>query len=190
MTTGIILSLAIALILVICCICVYNKLVKLRVLMDESWSIVDVFLKKRYDLVPNLVEIVKGYATHERETFEKVILARSRAMGAKDMANRATSENALGSMLERLVAVSESYPALRANENFMHLQQALSNLEHELEKARRYYNGTVRENNIAVETFPKNLIAKMFRFAKGEFYEAGREERETPQVSFNEEKTS
>ena len=172
--------------LIIWGISVYNRLVKLKNLRTEGWSTIDVFLKKRYDLVPSLVETVKGYAAHEKETFENVALARSRAMGAKDMASRAESENALGNVLGQLIVVAEKYPELRANENFMYLQKELSRLEDELARTRRYYNGTVRENNIAIETFPSNLVANMFRFTKGEFYEAGESERVVPQTSMNE----
>ena len=171
--------------LIIWVIGVYNKLVKLKNLRTEGWSTIDVFLKKRYDLVPSLVETVKGYAAHEKETFERVIRARSRAMGAKDMASRAESEDALGSTLGRLMVVSENYPELKANENFMYLQKELSRLEDELARARRYYNGTVRENNIAIETFPSNIVANMFRFAKGDFFEVGMGEGAVPQMTFN-----
>jgi len=171
--------------IVIWIISVYNRLVKLKNLRTEGWSTIDVFLKKRYDLVPNLVETVKGYASHEKETFESVIRARSRAMGAKDMASRAESEDALGNTLGRLMVVSESYPELKANENFMYLQKELSRLEDELARARRYYNGTVRENNIAIETFPSNIVANMFRFAKGDFFEVGMGEGAVPQMTFN-----
>ena len=166
-------------------IVIYNKLVKLKTLMEEAWSIVDVFLNKRYDLIPNLVETVKGYATHENETLESVILARNQAMGAKDVANKVESEATLGSVLGRLMVVSEKYPELHANENFMHLQGELSNLEQEIERARRYYNGTVRENNICIKSFPSNIIAGRFNFTKGTFFEIKeKEKREVPKVSF------
>ena len=163
---------------------VYNSLIRLKTLMEEAWSIVDVFLNKRYDLIPNLVESVKGYATHENETLENVILARNQARGTKDIADKIESEGPLGSMLGRLMVVSEAYPQLRANENFMHLQGELANLEDEIEKARRYYNGTVRENNIKVKSFPSNIIASMFNFAEGTFFEIKGEAREAPKVTF------
>ena len=169
--------------LIIWGISVYNRLVKLKNLRTEGWSTIDVFLKKRYDLVPNLVSSVKGYAAHEKETFERVTLARSSAMGAKDMKSRMDSENALGNVLGRLMVVAEKYPDLKANENFMYLQQGLSKLENELEKARRYYNGTVRELNIAIQTFPANIIANMFRFTEGVFFESAENEKDVPQVS-------
>ena len=164
---------------------VYNKFIKLKTLMEEAWSVIDVFLKKRYDLIPNLVESVKGYATHEKETLEAVILARSNAMGAKDVTSKAASEGELGSVLGRLMAITEKYPELRANENFMYLQNELSGLEKEIERARRYYNGTVRENNIAIKVFPASIIAGMFKFVAGVFFEiVNKDEREAPTVSF------
>ena len=183
----IIILLVIILIPVIWGIGVYNKFVKLKTLMEEAWSIVDVFLNKRYDLIPNLVETVKGYATHESETLENVILARNQAMGAKNMENKAASEANLGSVLGRLMVVSEKYPELRANENFMYLQGELTNLEQEIGRARRYYNGTVRENNIYVKSFPSNMIAGMFNFTEGTFFEIEERKRETPIVSFKKE---
>ena len=185
MTTQSIIISAIVLIIVIWIIIIYNKLVRLKNLRTEGWSTIDVFLKKRYDLVPNLVESVKGYSAYEKETLENIILARSRAMDAKDMASKAASEDALGNTLSRFMVVAEKYPELRANENFMYLQKELSRLENELARARRYYNGTVRNNNIAIEAFPSNLIANMFRFAKGDFFEAGEAEREVTQISMD-----
>ena len=165
-------------------IATYNKLVKQKTLMEEGWSIIDVFLKKRYDLVPNLVESVKGYATHEKDTFEKVMLARSQAMNAKNREEQNEFENVLGGQLGRLMAVTENYPQLRANENFMHLQRELVGLEGEIEKSRRYYNGSVRNYNISLRSFPQNLIAGMFNFEAGVFFEVKNTERETPKVSF------
>jgi Uncharacterized conserved protein len=187
MLIALIVLLAIILLIVLWTIGVYNKLVKLKVLMKEAWSIVDVFLNKRYDLIPNLVETVRGYAEHESETFENVILARSQAMGAKNIGDKIESEGMLGSVLGRLMAISESYPQLRANENFMHLQAELASLEDEIEKARRYYNGTVRENNIYVNSFPSNIIAGVFNFPEGTFFEGEERKREAPKVSFKKE---
>ena len=165
-------------------IVMYNKLVKLKTLMEEGWSIIDVFLKKRYDLIPNLVESVKGYATHERDTLEKVMLARSQAMNATNREEKNEFENSLGGQLGRLMAVTENYPQLRANENFMHLQRELAGLEGEIEKSRRYYNGSVREYNISLKSFPSNIIAGMFNFEAGVFFEIKNTEREAPKVSF------
>jgi len=174
---------AVALILIVWAIVVYNKLVKKKILVEEAWSIIDVFLKKRYDLVPNLVASVKGYAAHEKETLENVALARSAAMNAKDLASRIDSENALGNVLGQLIVVAEKYPDLRASENFMYLQKELSKLENELERARRYYNGTVREMNIAIQMFPSNIIASIFRFKKCVFFKTSNDESEVPQIS-------
>ena len=176
--------LGILIILMIWIIGAYNKLVKLKTLMEESWSIVDVFLNKRYDLIPNLVETVKGYAAHESETLENVILARNQSLGARNVAEKVESESMLTNALSRLMVVSENYPQLRANENFMHLQGELSSLETEIERARRYYNGSVRENNIGVRTFPMNMIAGMFNFGEGKFFEIEQAKREAPKVSF------
>ena len=185
MSIEIIISLAIILLLVVWGVSVHNKFVKLKVLMDEGWSIVDVFLTKRSDSIGNLVESIKGYATHEQETLESVIRARSQAMKAKDVESRIESEENLGTALGRLMVVTENYPELRANENFMFLQQEITELEDEIEKARRYYNGTVRENNIAIKVFPASFIAGMFRFTDGKFYETReKRQRESPQVSF------
>ena len=169
---------------VICIISAYNKLVKLKTLMEEAWSIVDVFLNKRYDLIPNLVETVKGFAAHENETLESVILARNQSLGARNVAEKVESESVLSNALGRLMVVTEQYPQLLANENFMHLQNELSGLESEIERARRYYNGSVRENNIGVRTFPKNIIAGMFNFEEGKFFEVAQTKREAPKVSF------
>ena len=186
MSIASIVLLSISIVVLIWGIDAYNKLVKRKTLMDEAWSIVDVFLKKRYDLIPNLVESVKGYATHEKETLEAVINARNKAMGATNMSSRLDSENVLEGYLGRLMAISENYPVLRTNENFMHLQRELAKLEDEVERSRRYFNGTVRENNIGVKVFPVSIIAGMFNFKEGVFYEIrDKKERDAPQVSFN-----
>ena len=181
-----IILLAVIIIFFLWGISTYNKFVKLKTLMEEAWSVIDVFLKKRYDLIPNLVESVKGYATHERETLEAVILARSNAMGAKDLASKAQCEGELGGVLGRLMAITEKYPELRANENFMSLQNEITKLEGEIERARRYYNGTVRENNIAIKIFPASIIANMFKFVAGVFFEiVNKQEKEVPTVNFS-----
>jgi LemA protein len=164
---------------------VYNGLVRLKNLMAEGWSMIDVFLKKRHDLIPNLMETVKGYAQHEKSTLEAVMLARSGAMNAKDLDSRMANENALSGALGRLMVVAESYPELKANQNFMQMQQTLSAIEEELATSRRYYNGTVRENNIKIESFPSNIVAGWFHFEKGKFFEVDKVEREAPKVSFN-----
>ena len=165
-------------------IVVYNKLVKYKNLMQEAWSAIDVFLKKRHDLVPNLVETVKGYAAHEKTMFEDITRYRSEAIQAKNPQAQVALENHLGKALANLFVVVENYPDLKANVNFLRLQQQLTDLEHDLEASRRYYNGTVRMNNIYVEKFPSNIIAGMFNFPKGVFFAAGSSEKEVPQASF------
>jgi LemA protein len=164
---------------------IYNNLVKLKNLVKEAWSSADVMLKKRHDLIPNLVETVKGYATHERETLDSVTQARARAMGAKSVEEKEVAEKNLSQAMVNLNAVAEQYPDLKANTNFQQLQLDLSNLEGDIEKARRYYNGTVRENNTLVESFPSNIVAGMFHFEKSPFFELTNvAEREVPQVKF------
>src|SRR3989344_3131535 len=155
----------------------YNSLVRLRNRAREAWSDIDVQLKRRYDLIPNLVETVKGYMAHESGVFEKVTEARTRAMGASGK-EKAGAENMLSGALKSLFAVSENYPQLRATENFKQLQDELSDTENKIQAARRFYNTNVRDLNIKIETFPTNLIAKIFGFTKMEFFgdlnEAGR----------------
>lgn len=164
---------------------IYNKLVRLRTMVQEAWSGINVQLKKRHDLIPNLVETVKGYATHERETFDSVTRARAGAMQANDLKSQEAAENNLNSALIRLLAVAEQYPELKANQNFIQLQDQLSLIESDIEKSRRYYNGTVRENNILIDTFPSNIIAGMFGFGKSIFFELENEsEKIVPQVQF------
>jgi len=165
-------------------ISVSNRLVRLRNQMQEAWSGIDVYLKKRHDLVPNLVSAVKGYAAHEKQTFEEVVRFRSQAMQTRDQGVRMECEAGLGQALGRLMAISESYPELKANANFIELQRQLAGLEEELSLSRRYYNGTVRELNIVIESFPSNIVAGMFNFAKGVFFEIKTSEKEVPKVTF------
>lgn len=170
-------------------ISVYNKLVRMRTMMQEGFSGIDVQLKKRYDLIPNLVNTVKGYARHEQDTFERVMQARAKAMsgtsGNSDINTVAASQNELTGAIGRLFAVAENYPELKADSNFRQLQNELSAIEGDIEKSRRYYNATVRDNNIAVESFPANIIANMSGFTKGQFFELDNTtERATPTVSF------
>jgi len=166
-------------------ISIYNKLVGLKNRMKEAWSGIDVFLKKRHDLIPNIVSTVKGYAAHEQQTFEEIARYRSDAMQAKEQRERIALETGLGQALGRLIAVAESYPELKANVNFLELQKQLATIEEELSLSRRYYNGTVRENNIYIEKFPSNIIAGMFRFEKGTFFEiVNTSEKDVPNVSF------
>lgn len=164
-------------------IIIYNKLVKNKNRMQEAWSIIDVFLKKRYDLVPNLVDTVKTYASHEKNTLEKVTYYRSEAMHSTEIQARTQSENGLGNALSALLIVAENYPELKANNNFLQLQHQLVDLENDLEKARRYYNGTVRENNIYQESFPSNIIARIFQFSKGEFFNTDIAEKAVPDIT-------
>jgi LemA protein len=166
---------------------IYNKLIRLRNTVQSSWSDIDVQLKKRYDLVPNLVETVKGYAAHERAVFEKVSEARSMAMQASSPAEKAKAENMFRDTLKSLFAVAEAYPELKANANFMQLQAQLKELEDNIEYARRYYNAVVRDFNILIESFPSNIIASQFRFQKEEFFEleAPEVERKPVKVSFS-----
>jgi LemA protein len=150
----------------------YNGLVRLRQHVRESWSGIDTELKRRYDLIPNLVEAVKGYAAHEKEVLDRVIEARGRAVASTGSpASQARDENALVGALSRLFAVSERYPDLKASENFLHLQQELVNTEDRIQAARRFYNANVRDLNTRVEAFPSNLVASLFHFEKEEFFE-------------------
>ncbi len=166
-------------------VAIYNGLIKLRNRTQEAWSDIDVQLKRRYDLIPNLVETVKGYATHERELFEKVSEARSRAMGAATPEEKGKAENVLTGVLKTLFAVTENYPVLKASENFAKLQDELSDTENKIQASRRFYNGNVRDFNTKIEVFPNNLVAGMLKFMKFEFFgieEAG--ERENIRVKF------
>jgi LemA protein len=172
--------------LVVLAVSLYNRLVRLRNGAESAWSDVDVQLERRWQLIPNLVETVKGYARHEQATFEKVTAARSQAMQAKTPAEHASAEANLQGVLKSLFAVAEAYPELRANENFLGLQRDLSGLEDAIQNARRYYNAIVRDFNTALETFPGNLIAGPFGFARREYFElesAG--DRAVPKVSFS-----
>jgi LemA protein len=163
----------------------YNRFMRLKNGAESAWSDIDVQLKRRWELIPNLVETVKGYASHERATFEAVTRARGAAMTAAAPADKAAAETALTTSLRSLFAVAEQYPELRANQNFLSLQQELSVLEDALQNARRYYNAVVRDLNTAVETFPGNLVAGMFGVGKREYFELGSDaERAAPRVSF------
>lgn len=163
-----------------------NSFVSIKNQVEEAFSTMDVYLKKRYDLIPNLVETVKGYATHESETFTKVTAARTAAMNATSIDEKIANENALSGTLKSLFAVAEAYPQLQANTNFMDLQQQLKMLEDEIANSRKYYNAVVRTMNTKVESFPSNLVASIFGFKKQPFFEVGSaEERENVQVKFN-----
>lgn len=172
--------------LVLFVVVIYNKLVNLRNTAQSSWSDIDVQLKKRYDLVPNLVETVKGYASHEKAVFEKVTEARSMATKASSPEEKARTENVFRDTLKSLFAVAEAYPELKANTNFIQLQSQLKELEDNIESARRYYNAVVRDLNTLIESFPSNVIASSFKFQKQEFFglEAPDVERKPVKVSF------
>src|SRR3989344_8856252 len=165
-------------------IAVYNSLVKGKNRVDDSWSDIDVQLKRRYDLIPNLVETVKAYAKHESTVFENVSAARSAAMGAKTPEEHAKAENALTGTLKTLFAVAESYPELKASQNFLQLQDELSDTENKVQASRRFYNGNVRDFNTKIQVFPSNLVASLLGFKKFEFFEADGEERENVKVKF------
>ncbi|MDV3592515.1 hypothetical protein CMU87_08490 [Elizabethkingia anophelis] len=183
--TALIVVIALVVIVLLYGVSVYNKLVKFRNLVQEAWSSIDVMLKKRYDLIPNLVETVKGYATHERETLDSVTQARTMAKNAGSVQEKEAAEKNLNQAMMNLFAVAEQYPDLKANTNFQQLQNELSSLESDIEKSRRYYNGTVRENNTLVESFPSNIIANMYKFEKAPFFELqNTAEREVPSVKF------
>jgi len=164
---------------------IYNSLVGLRVRADSAWSDIDIQLKRRHDLIPNLVETVKGYAGHEKSTFENIAKFRSMAMQATGPADRAQAEGQLTMALKSLFAVAENYPQLRASENFTSLQNSLSEIEENLQNARRYYNAVVRDLNTSIQVFPKNLVAGMFGFQQRAFFELdSAAERQTPAVKF------
>ena len=171
-TIGIIVLVALALVPVLWFIITYNTLVRTRQQTRESWSGIDTELKRRYDLIPNLVETVRGYAKHERETLQQVIEARNKAVASTGSpGSQAVDENILVGMLKQLLAVAENYPQLKANENFLKLQEELANTEDRIQAARRFYNANVRDLNTRIEVFPSNIVANMFNFTKGEFFE-------------------
>jgi len=171
--------------LVIFLIGMYNGLVRLKVQCDNAWADIDVQLKRRYDLIPNLVETVKGYAAHEKDTLEGVINARNRAMTATSPGEKAEAENMLSGALKSLFALAEAYPQLRAIESFTSLQNSLSQIEDTVQNARRYYNAVVRDLNTKIEQFPTNIFANMLGFKERQFFEVtAAAEREAPKVSF------
>lgn len=171
-------------VVVLIVIALYNRLVALRNQGDEAWSGIDVQLKRRYDLIPNLVETVKGYAQHEQGTLEKVIQARNAALSTSGVEAKAAAENQLTGALKSIFALAESYPDLKANQNFTELQRSLSEIEEAVQLARRFYNAVVRDLNTACETFPSVLIANMFGFSKRQYFEIADSERSNVQVKF------
>jgi len=163
----------------------YNTLIKFKNRVKEAWSDIDVQLKRRYNLIPNLVETVKGYAKHEQETLAKVTEMRTLAMQGGNIAERAEHENMLTSALKSIFALSENYPDLKANQNFLELQRELTDTENKIQAARRFYNGTVRDFNTKIEQFPSNIVAGMFSFKAREFFELENDtEREPVKVDF------
>ena len=163
---------------------IYNRFVRLRNLAQEAWSGVDVQLKRRWDLVPNLMESVKGYAAHEKQIFEDVAKLRSESHSATTPSAKAAVENALTQSLRSVFAVAEAYPELRATENFQDLQRNLAELEEQIQMARRYYNGSVRDYNILVDSFPSLLVARAFSYGKMDFFDLDEAERAVPKVAF------
>lgn len=183
MGIGIIIGVIIVVIAVYA-IAIYNGLIRLKNRVDEAWSDIDVQLKRRYDLIPNLINTVKGYATHEKELFEKVTKARTAAMGAGSTEDKAEAENMLSGTLKSLFAVSENYPDLKANQNFLELQRELSDTENKIQASRRFYNGNVRDFNTKIEIFPNNIFAGILKFVKREFFQAEEQEKENVEVKF------
>lgn len=183
MTTFIILG-AIALLAVVI-ILIYNGLVTARVRTEESWSDITVQLKRRFDLIPNLINTVKGYAKHEREVFEKVTQARTSFLNSNTVGETAKSENMIQDALKSLFAVAENYPDLKANENFKHLQEELVDTEDKIQAARRFYNGAVRDLNTKIQTFPTNIVARMFKFEEKEFFDVEAAENQAVNTPVN-----
>jgi LemA protein len=183
MGTGLIILIGLGL-LIVWVIATYNGLITLKNRVDEAWSDIDVQLKRRYDLIPNLINTVKGYTTHEKEVFEKVTEARTRAMNAGSAQDKAEAENMLSGTLKTLFAVSEAYPDLKANQNFLELQRELTDTEDKIQASRRFYNGNARDFNIKIEVFPNNMIAGMLHFTKRDFFEAAAGEKENVKVEF------
>ena len=183
--TPIIVILAILVVTALALVAVYNSLVSKRVRCREAWSQIDVQLKRRYDLIPNLVETVKGYAAHERETLERVIQARNQALAADGVAKQAEAENFLTGALRQLFALSESYPDLKANQNFSQLQEELTSTENKIAFARQHYNDSSAIYNTARQKFPNSIVAGMFNFKEQDFFELEEPEaREAPKVEF------
>ena len=162
----------------------YNRLVQLKSMVQEAWSGIDVQLKRRYDLIPSLLDIVKGYASHEKNIFEEVVKLRTASMGATDIKNKEKAELGFASSLKTLFAVAEQYPDLKSNTNFLSLQKELSSVEEELQFARRYYNGSVRNYNMSIQKIPLNLIAAMLGFKLENYFDINVKERDVPSTKF------
>lgn len=158
----------------------YNKLVRNKNLINEGWSTIDVFLKKRYDLISSLIRVVEKYTTYEKSTLENIVQLRSQAMQQSSVEDKAKAESQLNKALNQINVVAERYPELKSNENYLHLQQQMSEVENDLEKARRYYNGTVRDNNITLESFPINIVNLLFQFKLGVYFKIEDQDRSLP----------
>ena len=186
MSTGLIVVIALVVILMVYAVVKYNNFVAQKNRIEEAWADIDVQLKRRYDLIPNLMDTVKGYMEHEQETFQQVTEARTAAMNAGSVKEQQGAENMLSGALKSLFAVSENYPELRATENFQQFQTELSDTENKIQAARRFYNANVRDYNTDVDQFPENVIANLFNFQKRDFFEIeeGSEERENVDVNF------
>ena len=180
--------LIIVVLVVLWMIAAYNGLVSLVNQTKNAWSDITVQLKRRYDLIPNLVEVVKGYAKHEKGVFEEVTKARTQAMGAQTVAEKDKAENMLSGALKSLFAVAENYPTLKASDNFSKLQDQLTDTEDKIEASRRFYNANVRDLNTKIQTFPTNILANMFGFTQQEFFQASQDEQQNVKVSFSETK--
>ncbi len=178
--------LAIVAVIIIWFIAMYNRFVHLRIRAEEAWADIEVQLKRRYDLIPNLVNTVKGYASHESTAFEKVTEARAKAMGAGSIAEHATAEANLGKAVSGLFGIAEAYPELKANVNFLELQRELSDTENKIQASRRFYNTNVRDLNIGVQTFPASIVANMFKVVKKEFFDLPDNDaaQQVPNVTF------
>jgi len=184
MTTTIIAIVIVAVVLWL--IFTYNTFVRYKTNAEEAWSDIDVQLKRRHDLIPNLMETVKGYMAHESNVLTAVTEARNKAISQQSAPDRAQAENALSGTLKTLFAVAENYPDLKANSNFLELQRELSDTENKIQASRRFYNGTVRDMNAAIQSFPGNLVGKLFGFNQREFFELTEPgEKEVPQVNFS-----
>jgi LemA protein len=186
MNTTLVIVLVAALLVVAWLIALYNSLIRGKNRVDEAWSDISVQLKRRYDLIPNLVETVKGYAAHEKEAFENVVNARARAMGVEGGSSmaKAEAENMLTGALKSIFALAEAYPDLKANQNFLELQRELSDTENKIMASRRFYNGNVRDFNTSLQVFPTNIINGLLKFKAYDFFQAAEDEKAPVKVSF------
>jgi LemA protein len=162
----------------------YNKLAKQKIVVEEASADIETFLKQRYDMIPNLVEIVKGYAKHEQETFKQITEMRAKAMSAGSLEDKMEIEGELTKALSKIIAVAENYPELKANTNFLELQSSLKDLEDNIQKSRRFYNGAARDFNTLIAVFPNNILAGVFGFTKLPFFEASEEEKKNVEIKF------